>query len=63
MAPGRLVKGKDLQALRLGQPTLGVLLRRVTDTQVRFADNVWWEVLCEDGVVVEEIERYMEVIA
>lgn len=63
MKPGDLVRGKAKSTLLMStlgsRVVTGILIRRIeTPTPA----NLWWEVLCDDGIVTEEIEEYMELV-
>lgn len=63
MKPGDLVVGKSPDGLTRSmaafRPVAGILLERVHDN----SPNKWWKVLCDDGLVVEETEQYMDILS
>ena len=59
MKSGDLVVGR--QEGRNGKPITGIILYESPRTN--WWDNqkhTWWYVLCEDGIIVEEVENYMD---
>jgi len=40
------------------RPVTGILIERIHTT----GPNIWWRVLCDDGLVVEETEGYMTLL-
>ena len=61
MKPGDLVRGK--QGSFKGTPLVGIIIKE-SDRSNTWGDerHQWWTVLCEGGVLVDEIESLMEVI-
>lgn len=61
MKPGDLIRGK--QGFWKGTPLVGIIIKE-SDRSNTWGDDrhQWWTVLCEGGVVVDEIESLMEVI-
>ena len=61
MKPGDLIRGK--QGFWKGTPLVGIIIRE-SDRSNTWGDDrhQWWTVLCEGGVVVDEMESLMEVI-
>ena len=61
MRPGDLVRGK--QGFWKGTPLVGIIIK-ASDRSNTWGDerHQWWTVLCEGGVLVDEIESLMEVI-
>ena len=61
MRPGDLVRGK--QGFFKGTPLVGIIIKE-SDRSNTWGDerHQWWTVLCEGGVLVDEIESLMEVI-
>ena len=61
MKPGDLVRGK--QGSFKGTPLVGIIVKE-SDRSNTWGDerHQWWTVLCEGGVLVDEIESLMEVI-
>ena len=61
MKPGDLVRGK--QGSFKGTPLVGIIIKE-SDRSNTWGDerHQWWTVLCEGGVVVDEVETMMEVI-
>lgn len=61
MKPGDLIRGK--QGFWKGTPLVGIIIRE-SDRSNTWGDekHQWWTVLCEGGVVVDEVETMMEVI-
>jgi len=59
--PGDLIRGK--QGFWKGTPLVGIIIRE-SDRSNTWGDekHQWWTVLCEGGVVVDEVETMMEVI-
>jgi hypothetical protein len=59
--PGDLVRGK--QGSFKGTPLVGIIIKE-SDRSNTWGDerHQWWTVLCEGGVLVDEIESLMEVI-
>jgi len=59
--PGDLVRGK--QGFFKGTPLVGIIIKE-SDRSNTWGDerHQWWTVLCEGGVLVDEIESLMEVI-
>ena len=59
--PGDLVRGK--RDFWKGTPLVGIIIKE-SDRSNTWGDDrhQWWTVLCEGGVVVDEIESLMEVI-
>jgi hypothetical protein len=59
--PGDLVQGK--QGSFKGTPLVGIIIKE-SDRSNTWGDerHQWWTVLCEGGVLVDEIESLMEVI-
>lgn len=61
MKPGDLIRGK--QGFWKGTPLVGIIIKE-SDRSNTWGDDrhQWWTVLCEGGVVVDEIESLMEVV-
>ena len=61
MKPGDLVRGK--QGSFKGTPLVGIIIKE-SDRSNTWGDerHQWWTVLCEGGVLVDEVESLMEVI-
>ena len=61
MKPGDLIRGK--QGFWKGTPLVGIIIKE-SDRSNTWGDekHQWWTVLCEGGVVVDEVETMMEVI-
>ena len=61
MRPGDLVRGK--QGSFKGTPLVGIIIKE-SDRSNTWGDerHQWWTVLCEGGVLVDEVESLMEVI-
>ena len=61
MKPGDLIRGK--QGFWKGTPLVGIIIKE-SDRSNTWGDDrhQWWTVLCEGGVVVDEVETMMEVI-
>ena len=61
MKPGDLVRNKV--GGFWGVPMTGIIIRE-SDRSNTWGDELhqWWTVLCEGGVVVDEVESLMEVI-
>lgn len=62
MKPGDLVRGKSdmvVNSYMQFTPMTGILLGRIESA----GPNRWWRILCTDGSITEEIERYIEVIS
>lgn len=61
MRPGDLVRGK--QGSFKGTPLVGIIIKE-SDRSNTWGDDrhQWWTVLCEGGVLVDEVESLMEVI-
>lgn len=61
MKPGDLVRGK--QGSFKGTPLVGIIIKE-SDRSNTWGDerHQWWTVLCEGGVLVDEVETMMEVI-
>jgi len=59
--PGDLIRGK--QGFWKGTPLVGIIIKE-SDRSNTWGDDrhQWWTVLCEGGVVVDEIESLMEVV-
>jgi hypothetical protein len=59
--PGDLVRGK--QGSFKGTPLVGIIIKE-SDRSNTWGDDrhQWWTVLCEGGVLVDEVESLMEVI-
>jgi hypothetical protein len=59
--PGDLVRGK--QGSFKGTPLVGIIIKE-SDRSNTWGDerHQWWTVLCEGGVLVDEVESLMEVI-
>jgi hypothetical protein len=59
--PGDLVRGK--QGSFKGTPLVGIIIKE-SDRSNTWGDerHQWWTVLCEGGVLVDEVETMMEVI-
>jgi len=59
--PGDLIRGK--QGFWKGTPLVGIIIKE-SDRSNTWGDekHQWWTVLCEGGVVVDEVETMMEVI-
>ena len=61
MRPGDLVRGK--QGFFKGTPLVGIIIKE-SDRSNTWGDerHQWWTVLCEGGVLVDEVEELLEVI-
>ena len=61
MKPGDLVRGKN--GFWKGTPLVGIIIKE-SDRSNTWGDDrhQWWTVLCEGGVLVDEVESLMEVI-
>jgi len=59
--PGDLVRGKN--GFWKGTPLVGIIIKE-SDRSNTWGDDrhQWWTVLCEGGVLVDEVESLMEVI-
>ena len=59
--PGDLVRGK--QGFFKGTPLVGIIIKE-SDRSNTWGDerHQWWTVLCEGGVLVDEVEELLEVI-
>jgi hypothetical protein len=66
LKPGDLVRGiPRYQKYSSGKitPMIGILLEKSGRSSVWGDEEIiWWKVLCEDGIVVEERDIYMELI-
>ena len=62
MKPGDLVRGK--QGFAKGTPLMGIIIKE-SDRSNTWGDerHQWWSVLCEEGVLVDEVETLLEVIS
>ena len=59
--PGDLVRGK--QGFFKGTPLVGIIIKE-SDRSNTWGDerHQWWTILCEGGVLVDEVEELLEVI-
>jgi hypothetical protein len=64
MKPGDLVRGIPSKYKHSkSTPMIGILLEKSSRSSVWGDEEItWWKVLCEDGIVVEERDIYMELI-
>lgn len=67
MKPGDLVVGNEEGHLRFGYkttPSIGILLGiNRTFTNEFLQEIIWWDVLRDDGIIVQEVSHALEVIA